>query len=255
MLYSLNAKLLSKKDLTHDVMLLRFQTSESVISAISGQYMIVHVPREEEVAYRRLYSIASDCSNIGSIEIVAKIIPGGAASEYFKKLTIGEVTKLEGPAGVFHLKNNAKDKMFLATGTGIAPIKAMIHELLEQKDKITGAIHLLWGLRFYKDVYFLDELKKWSQEFRNFTFKICLSREELLDHIPMEDRHHFSLGRIARLLDEGYTGKPKDISPADPQKLANTDIYLCGDRAVVESLRQYLYGRGFSRDAVIFEKF
>ncbi len=242
MLQKLQVKLVEKKDLTHDVMLLRFAL-DLTMSAISGQYMIIFVPNGTDQPYRRLYSIASDCANFQNFDIVAKIIPGGVASEYFKTLNIGAMVHVEGPAGVFHLKNDTHDSMFLATGTGIAPIWSMLHELLLKNPNPDHKIYLLWGLRKHTDVYFLEKFKELMAQYPNFIFKICLSREESMGAILPEDQKYFAIGRITNF----YDGN--DFQPT------NTNFYLCGDRQVVESLRQYLYDKGLSRDAVIFEKF
>ena len=238
--------ILSKKiQLTSDVYLYHFDLLEpKEITFKAGQYMILLIPLEKnshttlmrphssciygEMA-RRLYSIVSPDTIKNSIEFIIEIIPGGLASSYLYNLKVKDEVVFQGPAGMFGLKENDRPKIFLATGTGIAPVRSM----LESYQLPVSSYSLFWGLKMYKDIYLFDELKK-------FNPKICLSREQNLDMIPKTDRKYFGLGHVDQCLEK---------------QLTNFDFYLCGRREIIESLRQFLIKKDVLRENIYFEKF
>lgn len=243
MIQTFYTHLLSKKQLTKDVYLLTYGLDDpKELTFISGQYMVLFVPTPTGDHLRRLFSIASPVSAGPSFELLIKIVPGGAASLYFLTLKENDPVLFQGPAGRFVLREGS-NKVFLATGTGLAPIRSMLHTRLNVATWQRGSTityHLLWGLATFEDVYFLEEFKKLAATYPNFTFNICLSREQNLDKIPDADRPHFQLGRIT----QNFTAH-----------LNNTDYYLCGNRDVVDSLKTFLLEQKVDNTCVVFEKF
>lgn len=217
--------ILSKKtQLTADVYLYCFDLIEpKEIIFEPGQYLILKVPSDKGPV-SRLYSIASSNSEKNSFELIIGIIPGGLASNYLFNLKVQDEIIFQGPAGVFGLKENDRSKIFLVTGTGIAPILSMIKSKFQ--------INLFWGLKTYRDVYLFDQLKR-------FNPKICLSREQNLNMIPEIDKKYFELGHV-----DSYC-----------PILVTADYYLCGGRQIVESLKQFLLNKNISSDNIYFEKF
>lgn len=212
----------------------------------AGQYVILFVPQPDGQPARRLFSIVTPTTEKKQFQLIAEIIPGGVASEYFKKIHPGEKVMFQGPAGLFHLKDTDKDQIFLATGTGIAPVYCMLHELLNIQHKQSKAI-LFWGLRKHEDLYLLNELKQLANNNPNFQFHICLSRHDSLENIPEEDRAIFTLGRVTKGLEE------KKVHTL--YAMQHAIVYLCGNRDMVESMRHDCYARGVPKESVVFEKF
>lgn len=200
-----------------------------------GQYVILKVPSDKG-PISRLYSIASSNNEKNSFELIVEIVPGGLASGYLNSLKENTEVIFQGPAGMFELKENDRTKVFMVTGTGIAPIRS-IFKSIQYK---VSSMKLFWGLRTYKDVYLLDDLKK-------FNTKICLSREQNLNMIPELDRKYFQIGHIDFCLDKLLT--------TDYSLLTNSDFYICGGRNVVESLKQFLLSKNIPGENIIFEKF
>ncbi len=247
MITTYTTHLIFKTLLTADVMLLKFGLDEPAeIVFIPGQYLILFVPQPAGDPARRLFSIASSPREKNSFELLAKIIPGGVASEFFVKLQPDEKVMFQGPAGRFFLQDDLNSKIFLATGTGLAPIRSILHSFVgvgssDPNHDTPLPYVLFWGLPAFKDVYFLEELKNLAQKNPTFSFTICLSREQSLDAIPEADRKYFSLGRITTPL----TSKPWQSG----------DYYLCGNRDIVESLKTYLTEQGVEKPHLFFEKF
>ena len=227
--------LLSKEKLSGNVYIFTFKLIDPVnLNFIAGQYMMLKVPKDGSFV-SRLYSIASPPSLEDSFELIVEIIPQGIGSCYVESLKLGQEVIFQGPAGMFSLNNNDKTKIFLVTGTGIAPVRSMLKGL-------TSSTHyVFWGLKSLDDIYLLDELKQ-------FNLKICLSKESNLEKIPEIDKKYFALGHVDQVFDKQY-------SAITPEQLNNLDFYLCGARTVVESLKQFLIGKNIKMENIHFEKF
>ncbi len=228
MLNTYKAILFHKAQLNSNTYLYHFDLIEpKEIIFKAGQYLMLKVPSDKGPV-SRLYSIASSPAEKNSFELIIQIIPGGLASNYLFSLKEKTEVIFQGPAGMFGLKENNQPKIFLTTGTGIAPVKSM----LESYQLPVSSYSLFWGLKTYKDIYLFDELKE-------FNLKICLSREQNRDIIPDKDRKYFELGHV-----DSY-------SPL----LATADYYLCGGRQIVESLREFLVAKNIPKENIYFEKF
>lgn len=242
MLQTFNTHLVEKRSLASDILLLRFELiNPTQIVFKAGQYVLVHIPQEETHVLRH-FSILQASTTNSYVEIVAKIIPGGAASTYFSKIDLHEDVILQGPMGLFLFNQSPRDKIFLATGTGIAPIMSILNSNMKH---ITCNIKLFWGLKHLAAMYFLDELKKLEETIPNFQFQICLSQEKDFSQIPESDKKYFLNGRVNIGLEKMLHATSYMLH----------DFYVCGGRLAVESIRQYLYEKGAPKSQVFFEKF
>lgn len=231
--------------LTSDVYFLEFKLDKpKEFSFIPGQYMIMMVPRENQEFARRLYSIVSTPEQKAEFSLLIKTVPNGVASTYIQQLSVGNTVQFQGPAGFFSLKPTSREKIFLVTGCGLAPIRSMILSYIEN---ISANFRLFWGIPHFEDVYFLDELRKLQLEYPHFSFTICLSREENLDKIPEEDRQFFTLGHIDTGFEQRVAQTKLNINEAE--------YYLCGNRNVTDSLKEYLGEKQIPKEQVYFEKF
>ncbi len=243
MIQTYTTRLVYKKLLAPDVYLFRFRSRDGLkVEYLSGQYLILVIPQPNGEKIQRLYSILTPPRKKDYFDMVIEILPNGVASQYLMKRGDHDEIIFQGPAGRFVLKENENKKIYLATGTGIAPIKSMIETQLGGS-KFKAQSLLYWGVPTFQDVYFFEELKQIAESHSDFSFKICLSREENVDMIPEPDRKYFMLGRVTKAFDQ-----------LQPEQSA-IDYYVCGGRAVVESLRQYLYDKGIPKEVVHFEKF
>jgi NAD(P)H-flavin reductase len=268
MLITYQAKLLSKTQLAPEVFLFKFtRPDDPNWTYLPGQYMIFHIPQPDNHPVRRLYSILSTPHNTESLDFVIEYVHGGKGSEYLAKLSIGAETTFQGPAGIFTLKESPRNKIFLATGTGIAPIKNIIDSVLlfpepkknEQIDKENMLLsklqhlgdqkrmYLFWGMKTCEDMYFQDELINLSQKFDHFYFRYCLSRETDIFGKLGDKARHVALGRV--------TAGLEDLLLHYEYKITDFDFYICGGPVVVEALRTYLAEKKVPKEQIIFEKF
>lgn len=121
-------------------------------SFISGQYIDVIGPG----GVRRSYSLANASFVDKQLELHIRAVEGGAMSQYwFGQANVNDLLRLNGPLGTFFLRDvTGLDLVFLATGTGIAPVKAMLesmHDLAAEKQP--RSVTVLWGGRTPQDLY------------------------------------------------------------------------------------------------------
>ncbi len=231
----------SKKQLAGDVWQFVFNMEEpKELNFQAGQYLMLALGEQ-----KRSYSLASPESRRNSFELVIKLIPGGLASEYLRKLEIGNFAFFQGPVGNFALKNTAKPKILLATGVGIAPVRSQVASYLEKQGQ--AEILIFWGLKTKEDIYFLDEFEALLKNHPNFNFWFCLDQEEKFLGL---DPDHFRRGRV----DQGFEEyiKEKRLKQND---LDDFEYYLCGGRENVESIKQFLETKKIPSSQIFFDKF
>ena len=203
----------------------------------AGQYVSIKV---NELGERRSYSIASTPDNNHGVTLVAEIIPGGKGSEYIKGLKPGDTVELLAPLGRFivDLETMPKERklLFVATGSGIAPIYSMINDLLINK-KERRPIRLHWGMRDEGHIFWFDNFQRLAEEHPYFVFDMVLSK-------PQEEW-------------ELCTGHVQDCIGRDlgKEKMGDWEGYVCGSPKMVEELKTLLIKMGMPEEQVHHEKF
>ncbi len=247
MLITYQSTLLEKKELAPNIAYFRFsRPDDATWDYKAGQYMIFHIPQDSTHAVRRLYSIASPRSKKESFEFIIEYVPNGIASQYLAAQNINTQLTMQGPAGIFFYKESERTPIFLATGTGIAPIYSIIHDLLGKN--YSKNICLFWGLKLHNDLYYFDALKDLATKFPNFQFKICFSREEDIPSvIAPEDSKFYMCGRV----NAGFEELLMNIHSTPEAH----DYYVCGSKHVVEAIREHLTSKNVPKENVFFEKF
>lgn len=139
----------------------------------------------------------------------------GVCSNYLCDLAVGDTVRVTGPNGKrFVLPENRAlhDYVFVATGTGIAPFRGMVLELLERK--VPSRVVLLMGSPYATDLIYHDEFQRLAQQHANFTYRWAISREKQHDGSPaMYVHEHLQRSRDVLV--------PVLASP-------RTLVYICG---------------------------
>ncbi|MFO0122630.1 MAG: CDP-6-deoxy-delta-3,4-glucoseen reductase [Inhella sp.] len=168
---------------------------------------------------RRSYSMANAPGESPEAELHIRHMPGGKFTDHaFSALKERDILRAEGPFGSFFLREGEQPIVLLASGTGFAPIKALI-EQLEQQDNQRPAV-LYWGGRRPQDLYLHDWVMAATQ------------RLPWLRYVPVV--------RDA-LPDDGWTGRTGFVHRAvleDHADLRGHQVYACGAPIVVESARR-----------------
>jgi ferredoxin-NADP reductase len=234
------ATLIEKKPLAAEVFHLFFTLEEGVeLEYTAGQYGILTIP-SSPTPTKRLYSFAGSSGNKRGFELLVKLVPGGAASEFLRGLSVGGKIDISGPAGLFALQKTFARKIYMVTGTGFAPIRSFL---------ASGSPHaqnssLFWGMRDFSEAYMMDELLSLKKQFESFSFFYCLSQQKTLESIPAELRNFFRMGHI----DTVWMAEAPVVE-------ADNEYYLCGSRTVIESLRTLLLSKGVDKSRLFFEKY
>lgn len=208
--------------------------SPSRLEFQAGQYVMMKIPGVTGV---RQYSIASAPSMGHAIELVVDVIPGGLGSMYLASLTPGDEVEFMAPAGAFTLAEGEKREeklVFVATGSGIAPFRAMLLDLLVDK-KDTRQIWLHWGLRYAEDIFWFDELSQLAEEYENFTFDLTLSR-------PPE-AWELCTGYVTQCVLEHHSG------------FSSMGAYVCGNRRMIDDVKTMLLKKGVGGAQIHTEQF
>src|SRR5262249_52487101 len=208
------ARVESIKNLTHDVRQLDLRLIEpKTINFKPGQFISFEVPNPQTGRLvTEPYSIAWQPSCADVVTLLFNLVPGGPGSAFLFHLKEGEKTQLKGPAGHFYLRDDpGRDLLFIASGTGIAPIRSMLLANAERPDARPAT--LFWGLRSQPDMYYQDELTELTRRTPTFTAITTLSRPE--------PGWSGSTGRVLRLIEERVSS------------VRNLAVYLCGNSAMI----------------------
>ena len=231
----LNGILSKKENLTGSYWLfcLEFQNPYDFLA---GQYVSVKVAPD---GTRRSYSIASPPDG-KTIELLIDVSPGGMGSQYFLSSNEGDTVEALGPVGIFTLatKNPKPNRMFIATGSGIAPLRAMTLDSLRKKTAL-GEVRLLWGMRHEEDLFWQEEFVQLSRDYANFSYQVVLSK-------PSEDWHGES-GHVEDCLGKGFMIQERDLN--------TWEFFLCGGQEMIMETGGYLAGQGVAKENIHFEKF
>ncbi|MCS6295070.1 MAG: hypothetical protein H8K09_02425 [Nitrospira sp.] len=213
------------QDLTHDVRAIELRLLEpDSLSFKAGQFVSFEVPKEGQPRpVTRPYSIASPPGQRDRILLVLNLVQGGPGSEYLFSLREGSRTSFKGPAGAFYLRDDgARDLLFVATGTGIAPLRSMILAQLQREPN--RPVTLFWGLRSQQDLYWQDEWAALAAIHSNLTVVTTLSRPEPGWQGPT--------GRVTTLVDERV------------RSVANLAVYLCGGSGMIKDVTARINAKG-----------
>ena len=188
---------------------------------LAGQYIEV-IGKD---GLRRSYSIANAPQQDGQISLHIRKVASGQMSRYwYGEARINDLLRMEGPLGTFSLRSNAQSQLILlATGTGIAPIKALLEQLATNPEQNTYAnIRLYWGGRTEHDIY-------WKPDFPSLA----------VNFTPVLSRANSDW--------RGGIGYVQQVILDDGVNLDDAVIYACGSEAMIHSAQELLVQHGLSR--------
>jgi CDP-4-dehydro-6-deoxyglucose reductase len=213
----------------------KLPTRVSTMERLSDDVMVLHLqlPANDSFQYRagqyvefllrdgarRSYSMANAPMG-NSIELHIRHMPGGKFTDHvFGAMKEKEILRVEGPHGTFYLREGStKPIVMLASGTGFAPIKALLEHMLSQG--VVRPVSLYWGGRRPADLY----MDAWVKEFQ--------TRMPGLRYIPVVSD---------ALPIDGWAGRTGFVHLAvlgDLPDLSGHQVYACGAPIVVESARR-----------------
>jgi CDP-4-dehydro-6-deoxyglucose reductase len=179
----------------------------------AGQYIEIML-RDNK---RRSYSMASAPVDGGPVSLHIRHMPGGLfTDQVFGSMKERDILRFEGPMGTFFLREDSdKPVVLLASGTGFAPLKAIVEHMINEQSP--RPITLYWGARRPHDLYMDALCRQWAADLPQFTYVPVVS-----EALP-EDAW------------EGRTGFVHQAVMADLPDMSAYQVYACGAPIVVES--------------------
>lgn len=230
----LNAKVLAKRKLDNNIILLRV---ENVTSYRAGQFMTLW--NENRVA--RSYSTASVPLKDEFIEFHIKRIENGAFSDWaWDNLNEGDSIQIQGPLGeCFYTKTEfSQDMMLSGIGTGLAPLFGIARDALNQGH--SGNIKMIIGGRRSSGFYLIEELLELQETFRNFDVTFVA---EDIDNSEVPEGATIIKGDIY-----------KEVNTMIPS-FKNMKVFLCGAETFVRKMKKQCFLGGANMKEIMSDPF
>ena len=227
------ARVMGKEPLADDVVRLTCRFAPGTIfNYVPGQYVDLTVKN----VVTRSYSMATADAENGSIELHVRLVPGGQATPLiFDEVQLKNVVTVEGPFGTFYLRDSSAPAVFLASGTGFAPIKALMEQLIAAK-ATARSVHLYWGGRTQQDLYLSSLCEQWAADLDWFEYTPVLSGDTS------------AWG--------GRTGFVHAAVMDDYPNLSDHQVYACGAPIVIDSAkRDFVKDCGLNSDNFFADAF
>ncbi|MHC4693617.1 MAG: FAD-binding oxidoreductase [Planctomycetota bacterium] len=226
-------------DLTHDIKQFRLELIEpTTMDYIPGQYIQLLTPvyeKNDEEVYRA-YSISSDPAEKNAIELIIRFVPGGICTTYcFEYLKVGDEVKINGPYGDFRLSDRDAPIVFIAGGSGMAPIKCILHHMKNTDNKRKAVYY--FGANEPGELLLLDLMREFENQLADFRFVPVVCEPEDSDVIGCE------IGLVTHAVER------------DLKNAAECEAYLCGSPGMINAVIKVLEGLGVSEEKIFYDKF
>ena len=214
--------------LSEDIMQVKLRLPPtSNFEFLEGQFIDIIGPN----SIRRSYSIASISSNKEIILLIKRVENGELSNYWFNEARLNDLLRLEGPKGTFYLRDRVKPLVFLATGTGIAPIISILDKLDSDPDfNQIENISLFWGNRVQQDFV-------WHPNFKKIN----------VDFYPVISKNNDNWS--------GETGYVQDVALRVLNNVKNVNVYACGSDAMIDSAKSNFIRSGLNEKDFYSDKF
>ncbi|MEE9351663.1 MAG: CDP-6-deoxy-delta-3,4-glucoseen reductase [Thiotrichaceae bacterium] len=230
---TLPVKIASLRKLSPDVMevLLKLPETERM-QFLAGQYIDILL----SMGKRRAFSLANAPFNDEYLELHIRHVEGGTfTGQVFNELKEKSLLRIEGPHGSFFLRETDRPKVLMGGGTGFAPLKGMIEQLIQENNQ--ASVYLYWGVRSKTDLYHQGLAEKWAFQHENIHFIPVLSE-------PGEDENW-----------QGVTGFVHNAVINDFTDMSGFDVYMSGPPVMVEAGVTAFKAAGLSDDHMYSDSF
>lgn len=229
----------------------------------AGQFISAVATDPNGKQQTRAYSIASAAKE-NRFDLCVNRVEGGFFSNHLADLTdlpTGGAIQIHGPHGHFILNEPVTDSIFIATGTGIAPMRGFAQWLFPENgpDRSNGKdIWLVYGTRHETEIYYQEEFEALAAKHPNFHYIVTLSRAGE----SWTGNRGYVQEYVAKIVEEraARLGLPlvqPEVDPSIPKADLKFDIYayICGLNNMVAGVRDKLAGYGWHRKQIVFERY
>lgn len=233
------AKIAKIEDFTYDIKGISFELiTPKEIDFKAGQYVQLRSPKYGKIreSVTRAYSVSSKPSLQNQLQLLIRRVPEGICTTWVHDfLKEGQEVELTGPYGDFFIRDTKADIIFVAGGSGKAPIKSMLEDLAEKGCE--RKMSYFFGAKTAKDLYLTEYIESFSEVFPDFTYYPILSHPEPNDNW------------------EGRTGWVMPHFPDAIDDPKNTEAYLCGSPGMIAAVTKGLTDLGIPEDKIYYDSF
>lgn len=226
-------------DLTHDMKLFRLQLTEpATMDYTPGQYVQLRTPPYEKSKQEvyRAYSIASDPAEKGIVDLIIRLVPGGICTTYcFEHLKEGDETKINGPYGDFRLSDSQAPIVFIAGGSGMAPIKCMLHDMKNTANP--RKVVYYFGANTVQELCLTDLMQQLESELADFRFVPVIAGG------AEDPEWKGESGLVTEAVQRGLTDASQH------------EAYLCGSPGMIDASVKVLMDMGMPETSIFYDKF
>jgi ferredoxin-NADP reductase len=201
----------------------------------------------------RAYSIAS-APRANMIDLCANRVEGGFFSNLLADMEPGDTISFHGAHGMFTLRQPLTDAIFIATGTGIAPMRGFVEHLFPDNGPSLSngrKIWLVYGTRYPTELYYSDFFTRKAAEHDDFEYITSLSRPEA----DWTGQRGYVQEHVGRIASEHLASSAADTPTAAEGIGFNIHAYICGLNEMVSANRERLTGLGWNKKQIIFERY
>ena len=233
---TLTARLIAARQLSDFTRHLEFEVEGPArFGFVPGQWLSLKESKPDGEEITRAYSIASPPDG-NRFALCLNRVQDGFMSNYLCDLKAGAEISAQGPFGDFILRPPLRDTIFIATGTGIAPYRSMLHWLFAEPSRHQEKqFWLLFGSRHEKDIYYHDEFLRLTAEHKNFHYLPTLSK----GGPTWEGLRGYVQEHVAQIVDGRM----------------DMHAYICGLDKMVSANRELLKSLGWDRKSIRYEKY
>jgi len=221
---------------------------------IAGQFVSTVANDANGKSQTRAYSIAS-APRANQFDLCVNRVENGFFSNLLCDLEPGQAVPFHGPHGLFTLRQPLTEAIFIATGTGIAPMRGFVEWLFPEsgEDRSQGRpIWLVYGTRYTTEIYYQKYFEKIAAERHNFHYISSLSRPRE----GWEGLRGYVQQHVAQIVTERASRNHPEpvVTVAEPGGF-DIHAYICGLNDMVSANRDKLTELGWQRKQIIFERY
>jgi len=203
---------------------------------VPGQWLSLKHTKSDGEEITRAYSIASPPDENNRFALCLNRVQDGFMSNFLCDMKEGDEISAQGPFGDFILRPPMRDTIFIATGTGIAPFRSMLHWLVADPSRHEDRqLWLLFGSRTEQDIYYHQEFLRLAEAHENFHYLPTLSR---------------GVGDW-----QGLRGYVQQHVPGIVAGRTDMHAYICGLDKMIRANRDLLKSLGWDRKSIRYEKY
>ncbi len=229
---TLPARVTSLQKLSHDVMEMKLTLPE-------GKRLLFHAGQYIEFLLRdnkkRSFSLANSPTNDTTLELHIRLVEGGKFTTHvFEEMKEKALVRIHGPLGTFFVRDTDRPLIFIAGGTGFAPLKGILEQLITEETK--REVHFYWGVRAKQDLY-SDLIEAWAKDFDYIHYIPVLSAAD------DSDQWH------------GRTGFVHQAVAEDFSDLSTHDVYMAGPPPMINAAKEVFAKQGLPDTQLFSDSF